>query len=118
LARKSSPPLKLIWNKPKTFLAITFDLCIENDLKNICKKTKQWPLAGEFSEFEYLPKIRRFWRVLEFAKTSDPPNFYDSRRRIWRVLSKFSKFSKFGEFGEFGEGNLDRCIPKSIFFLT
>ncbi len=78
---------------------------------------KQWPLAGEFSEFEYSPKICRFWRVLEFAKTSDPPNFCDSRRQIWRVLSQFSEFSEFGEFGEFGEGKLDRFIPKNIFFL-
>ena len=32
LARKSSPPLKLIWNKPKICLAITFGLDLENDL--------------------------------------------------------------------------------------
>ena len=24
---------------------------------------KQWPLAGEFVEFEYSPKIRQFWRI-------------------------------------------------------
>jgi hypothetical protein len=77
-------------------------------------KSKQWPLAGKFGEFEYSPKIRRFWRVLKFVKTSDPPNFCDLRRRIWRVLSEFSEFS---EFGEFGEGRLDRFIPKNIFFL-
>ncbi len=57
---------------------------------------KQCPLAGEF------------------AKTSDPPNFCDSRRRIWRVFSEFSEFSKFGKFGE---GRLDPFIPKNIFFL-
>ena len=76
----------------------------------LCNWTKQWPLAGKFSKFEYSPKIRRFWRVLEFAKTSDPPNFCDSRRQIWRVLSEF------GEFSEFGEGRLDRFMPKNIFF--
>jgi hypothetical protein len=78
---------------------------------------KQWPLAGEFSEFEYSPKIRHFWRVLEFAKMRDSPNFCDSHLQIWQVLSKFSKFSKFGEFGEFDEGRLDGFIPKNIFFL-
>jgi hypothetical protein len=78
-------------------------------------KTKQWLLAGKFSKFEYSPNIRRFWRVLEFAKTSDPPNFCDSRRQIWQVLSEFSEF---GKFGKFGEGRLDRFIPKNIFFCT
>jgi hypothetical protein len=60
---------------------------------------KQWPLAGKF------------------AKTSDPPNFCDLRRRIWQVLSKFSEFGEFGEFGKFGKGRLDCFIPKNIFFL-
>ena len=36
---------------------------------------KQWPLAGEFSEFEYSPKIRQI--------------FVTRAWRIWRVLSKF-----------------------------
>jgi hypothetical protein len=33
-------------------------------------KTKQWPLAGEFSEFEYLPKICQIFvtRSGEFGK--------------------------------------------------
>ena len=32
--------------------------------------TKQWPLAGEFSEFEYSPKICRFFvtRAGEFVE--------------------------------------------------
>ncbi len=29
---------------------------------------KQWPLAGEFVEFEYSPKIRLFWRIRVLAK--------------------------------------------------
>jgi hypothetical protein len=35
-----------------------------------CNKTKQWLLAGEFSEFEYSRKTRRFWRVRVLAKTA------------------------------------------------
>jgi hypothetical protein len=31
-------------------------------------KTNQWPLASEFSEFEYLPKICCFWQVRVLAK--------------------------------------------------
>jgi hypothetical protein len=67
------------------------EYCPEGAMVQFLKvKTKQWLLAGEFSEFEYSPNICRFWRVLEFAKTSDPPNFCDSPRRIWQVLSEFS----------------------------
>jgi hypothetical protein len=29
---------------------------------------KQWPLAGEFSEFEYWPEIHHFWRIWVLAK--------------------------------------------------
>ena len=38
----------------------------------------QWPLAGEFSEFEYSPKIRRFWRVRVLAKMAIFGNKQDS----------------------------------------
>jgi hypothetical protein len=31
---------------------------------------KQWLLAGEFSEFEYSRKTRRFWRVRVLTKTA------------------------------------------------
>jgi hypothetical protein len=41
-------------------------------------QTKQWPLAGEFSEFEYSPKIRRFWRVRVLAKMAIFGNMQDS----------------------------------------
>ncbi len=81
------------------------------------KLSKQWPLAGEFSEFEYSPKIRQIFvtRSGEFGEYW--ANFCDSLWRIWRVLSEFGKFGNFGEFGEFGEGRLDRFIHKNIFFL-
>ena len=51
------------------------------------KIIKQWPLAGEFSEFEYSPKICHFFvtRTGEFVEYW--ANFCDSRRRICRVLS-------------------------------
>ena len=78
---------------------------------------KQWPLAGEFSEFEYSPKIRQIFvtRSGEFGEYW--ANFCDSLRPIWRVLNKFSEFSKFDESGEFGKDRLDRFITKNIFFL-
>jgi hypothetical protein len=41
-------------------------------------KTKQWPLAGEFVEFEYSPKICHFWRVRVLAKTAIFRNMRDS----------------------------------------
>ncbi len=56
-------------------------------MRSICLLIKQWPLAGEFVEFEYSPKIRQI-----FVTCS-------------------------GEFGEFGKGRLDRFIHKKIFFL-
>jgi hypothetical protein len=79
--------------------------------------TKQWPIAGEFVEFEYSPKIRQIFvtRSGEFGEYW--ANFCDSLRRIWRVLSEFGEFGEFGKFGEFGEGRLDRYIHKKIFFL-
>jgi hypothetical protein len=43
-----------------------------------CVKSKQWPLASEFSEFEYSPKIRRFWRVRVLAKMAIFRNMQDS----------------------------------------
>jgi hypothetical protein len=43
-----------------------------------CNKTKQWLLAGEFSEFEYSPEIRHFWRVRVLAKTAVFRNMRDS----------------------------------------
>jgi hypothetical protein len=95
-----------------------------------CLIIKQWPLAGEFVEFEYSPKIRQIFvtRSGEFGEYW--ANFCDSLRRIWRVLSKFlwlasanlasierfGEFGEFGEFGKFGEGRLDRFIHKKIFF--
>ena len=49
---------------------------------HLCKKgrlIKQWPLAGEFVEFEYSPKIRHFWRVRVLAKTAIFRNMRSAR---------------------------------------
>ena len=95
-------------------------------------KTKQWPLAGKFVEFEYSPKwpfwkigrtryIRRHWPPY-FARTRDiRPTFANHfartrqarERQVWQLLHEFSEFS---EFGEFSECRLDRFIHKNIFF--
>ena len=56
---------------------------------------------------------RQICRIQVLAKNS--PNFCDSLRRIWRVLSQFGEF---GELGEFGEGRLDCFIHKNIFFFV
>ncbi len=45
---------------------------------HFCVLSKQWPIAGEFSEFEYSPKIRRFWRVRVLAKMAIFGNMQDS----------------------------------------
>ncbi len=39
---------------------------------------KQWPLAGEFVEFEYSPKICQFWRIWVLAKMAILENRSDS----------------------------------------
>jgi hypothetical protein len=106
--------------------------------------TKQWPLAGEFVEFEYSPKIRQFWQIRVLAKMAILENWPDSIRSpdirqpfspdsihspdIRQPLSpdsihsrkanlhEFSEFSEFREFGEFSECRLDRFIHKNIFF--
>jgi hypothetical protein len=87
------------------------------------QKSKQWPLAGEFVEFEYSPKwsfwkigrtryIRRHWPPY-FARTRYicpafanhfPRTRYIRERQIWQLLHEFS------EFGEFSECRLDRFI--------
>jgi hypothetical protein len=83
----------------------------------ICVILKQWPLAGEFVEFEYSPKIRQIFvtRSGEFGEYW--ANFCDSLRRIWQVLSEFGEFGEFGKFGKFGEGRLDRFIHKKKYFF-
>jgi hypothetical protein len=45
---------------------------------SLCVRSKQWPLAGEFIEFEYSPKIRRFWGVRVLAKRAIFGNMQDS----------------------------------------
>jgi hypothetical protein len=42
------------------------------------KKSKQWPLAGEFVKFEYSPKICQFWRIRVLAKMAILENRSDS----------------------------------------
>ena len=43
-----------------------------------CVDNKQWPLAGKFVEFEYLPKIRHFCRIRVLAKMVILENWPDS----------------------------------------
>jgi hypothetical protein len=43
-----------------------------------CYKTKQWRLAGEFSEFEYSPEICHFWRIRVLPKMVFLKNWSDS----------------------------------------
>jgi hypothetical protein len=38
---------------------------------NNCGKTKQWLLAGEFSEFEYSRETRRFLKCARLARLAD-----------------------------------------------
>ena len=113
----------------------------QNCLKNpklvllIRSKTKQWPLAGEFVEFEYSPKICQFGKFEYSPKWPFPPFWPDSIHSpaIHQLLSPDSihstdirqplspdaihswkanlhKFSKFSEFGKFSECRLDRFI--------
>jgi hypothetical protein len=44
----------------------------------IRKRTKQWPLAGEFVEFEYSPKIRQFVKFEYSPKCPFSPFWPDS----------------------------------------
>ncbi len=89
-------------------------------------KFKQWPLAGEFVEFEYSPKwpFPPFWPdwihspaicqllspdAIHSTDIRQPlsPDSIHSRKAN---LHEFSEFSKFSEFGEFSECRLDRFI--------
>ncbi len=46
--------------------------------RSTCVFSKQWLLAGEFSEFEYSRETCRFWRVRVLAKTAVFGNVSDS----------------------------------------
>ncbi len=48
------------------------------NLQDYGRKIKQWPLAGEFVEFEFSPKIRQFWRIRVLAKMAIFGNLSDS----------------------------------------
>jgi hypothetical protein len=103
--------------------------------------SKQWPLAGEFVEFEYSPKIRQFgefeyspkwpiWRVWPDSIHSpailqllSPDSIHSTDIRqplspdsIHSRKANLHEFSEFSEFGEFSECRLDRFIHKNIFF--
>jgi hypothetical protein len=54
-------------------------------LHSCWKNTKQWPLAGEFVEFEYSPKIRQFG---EFEYSPKWPFW-----RVWPGLDTFARHS-------------------------
>jgi hypothetical protein len=97
-----------------------------------CVSTKQWLLAGEFSEFEYSRETRRHSpsRVARTRQTRQTRRHSPSRvartrqtcrhspsrvartrqtreRRVWHVLRKFSES---GESGKFGECRQDRFM--------
>jgi hypothetical protein len=100
-----------------------------NPLRN-CIQNKQWPLADEFVEFEYSPKIRQFGEFEYSPKWHFGEVWPDSIHlpAIRQLLSpdsihlrkanlhEFSEFSEFSKFGEFSECRLDRFIHKNIFF--
>ncbi len=63
---------------------------------------KQWLLAGEFSEFEYSRKTRRFRKCVRLARLADirqavSRGLADIRRTVLRGLARLAK----GEFGTF-----------------
>jgi hypothetical protein len=76
---------------------------------------KQWPLASEFSEFEYSPEIRQFWRIRVLAKMaffgnlSDLPDSNSPKcDPSWYSPNlNLPKYGEFGEFGEFTENKVD-----------
>ncbi len=96
-------------------------------------RIKQWPLAGEFVEFEYSPKWP-FWKIGRtryirptianhfprtlYIRPTFANHFARTRqtreRQVWQLLHEFSEFS---EFGKFSECRLDRFIHKNIFFV-
>ncbi len=43
-----------------------------------CNIIKEWPLASEFSKFEYSPEIHHFWRIWVLAKMAFSGNVSDS----------------------------------------
>ena len=75
--------------------------------------SKQWPLAGEFVEFEYSPKwpfwkigrtryIRRHWPPFLARTRYIRPKFANHfartrqtrERQVWQLLHEFSEFSE------------------------
>jgi hypothetical protein len=74
--------------------------------KGMSVKRKQWPLAGEFSEFKYSPKIRCFWRVRVLAKKAI------SEKNVTRLDTFARVVRHFGEFGASGH-----CLVKRQVFV-
>ncbi len=94
--------------------------------------SKQWPLAGEFVEFEYSPKIRQFGEFEYSPKWPFPPFWPDSIHSpairqllspdsihltdirqplsLDSIHSRKANLHEFSEFGEFSECRLDRFI--------
>ncbi len=66
-------------------------------------KTKQWPLAGEFVEFEYSPK----WPFSEIFQTRQTRIRQTVTLRSTRQTRIRQNYGEFGEFGEFMENKVD-----------
>ena len=70
-----------------------------------CFLPKQWPLAGEFVEFEYSPKIHHFGKLAgldTFADIGHPtlPGLDTFARHLPTILLGLARLAK-GKFGDF-----------------
>jgi hypothetical protein len=82
----------------------------------IRKRTKQWPLAGEFVEFEYSPKIRQFCRIRvlaqngHFGKLARLDTFARHSPTIFPGLDTFARHSPttFPGLDTFAKGKFTR----------
>ena len=121
-------------NKIYFFISKNYSLATGNfwEKQDYLLYTKQWPLAGEFVEFEYSPKIHHFWRIQVLAKMVIFENWPDSIHSptfanlfwsdsihspdICQPLSPDSihlrkaNLHEFSELGKFSECRLDRFI--------
>jgi hypothetical protein len=78
---------------------------------------KQWPLAGEFSEFKYSPEISQFWRIRVLAKMAFFGNVSDSPDILQAVLRGISDSPRFAEshFCEKCDSPCQICASNSQF---
>ncbi len=83
---------------------------------------KQWLLAGEFSEFEYSRKTRRFWRVRVLSKTavfgnvSDSPDarLADIRQAVLRGLARLADIRQVVLLGLARLANIRQAVLRGL----